>query len=265
MKLVVAMLINQNNCYSNNLYGAIDIGTNNCRMLIGQKVDSGFLKIDSFSRIVRLGDGLDSTGLLSDKAIERTISVLKVCVQRLESHSVKNLRAVATAACRRASNVKKFLRCVENSTGIKIEVISPQEEARLAYLSCRSLVSKSHINTLIIDIGGGSTELLWVDPSSLNLKSWISLDIGVVTLTERYSGELFSFNKMVEESSNAAHEFIIENAVNKLSEGSEIQVIGTSGTATTIASIFLGLKQEMPLEELRCHYLVCLVEQWHFY
>ena len=231
---------------SETLYGAIDLGTNNCQMIIGRWKTGRFEKIDWFSKIVRLGEGLDSSGYLSEHAMQRTIAALGVCVKLFQKYNVQNIRAVATAACRRANNVSIFIRRVKVSTGLNIEVISPEEEAGLAFLGCRPLIKRKIGNALIIDIGGGSTELLWVNSELLELKSWTSLNLGVVTLFEKYGGETISsdiFDAMLEDTSTAVESFFETVAFKSQVKNSDIQIIGTSGTVTTIASIYLELKK----------------------
>src|SRR6056300_1367835 len=149
------------------LYAALDLGTNSCRMLIAQPKGSQFHVVDSFSKSVQLGAGLEKYGRLHRGSMQRTIQALRVCQQKLKKHRVKHMRLVATEACRRASNSKEFIRQVERESGIRLEIISPEEEARLAVISCAPLVSTKTEQLLVVDIGGGSTELVWIDLSSV--------------------------------------------------------------------------------------------------
>ena len=145
------------------LYAALDLGTNSCRMLIAQSKGSQFHVVDSFSRTVQLGSGLERSGRLSRASMYRTIQALRVCKQKLKKHKVKRMRLVATEACRRAINANNFIANVEVETGLKLEIIKPEEEARLAVISCAPLVSSKTEQLLVVDIGGGSTELVWID------------------------------------------------------------------------------------------------------
>ena len=143
------------------LYAALDLGTNSCRMLIAQPKGSQFHVVDSFTKSVQLGQGLESTGKLSRTSMNRTISAMRVCKQKLDRHGVKHMRLVATEACRRAKNGANFVAQVSRETGLQLEIIKPEEEARLAVISCAPLVSTKTEQLLVVDIGGGSTELVW--------------------------------------------------------------------------------------------------------
>jgi len=145
------------------LYAALDLGTNSCRMLIAQPKGSQFHVVDSFSKSVQLGHGLEQTGKLSRASMARTINAMRVCRQKLQRHKVKNMRLVATEACRRARNTQHFINQVRKETGLTLEIIQPEEEARLAVISCAPLVSTKSEQLLVVDIGGGSTELVWID------------------------------------------------------------------------------------------------------
>src|SRR6516225_7043885 len=170
-------------------FAALDLGTNNCRMLVATPTGDGFRVLDSFSRIVRLGEGLHRTGQLSPAAMERALSALHACAARLERRPIRRLRAIATEACRRAANGAAFLAQVKEETGLDIGVISSREEAELALESCAPLLAAGGRRALLFDIGGGSTELAWVriDPNGRpELIGYDSLPVGVVTLAERF-------------------------------------------------------------------------------
>ena len=107
------------------VYAALDLGTNNCRLLVARPEGAGFRVVDAFSRIVRLGEGVAEHGRLSEEAIERTLMALQVCANKLERRGVSRLRAVATEACRRAENCQAFLDRAERETGLAIQTISP--------------------------------------------------------------------------------------------------------------------------------------------
>ena len=227
-------------------YGALDLGTNNCRLLIARPTSDGFTVIDAFSKVVRLGDGLSQSGRLSDEAMDRAIAALAVCSEKLRRRNVSLCRSVATEACRRAANGRKFIERVRNETGIALEIIEPAEEARLAMLGCHKLLEPGDGPALIFDIGGGSTELVLVDQMSgvPKIRSWWSAPWGVVSLTESegrhaIEGEdrLKAYNRMRERVRRSFDQF--EAMLPKDRE--DIRLLGTSGTVTTLASVHLAL------------------------
>jgi exopolyphosphatase/guanosine-5'-triphosphate,3'-diphosphate pyrophosphatase len=227
-------------------YGALDLGTNNCRLLVARPTEEGFTVIDAFSRIVRLGDGLSQTGRLSDEAMDRAVAALSVCAEKLRRRNVSLSRSVATEACRRAANGRKFIERVRSETGIALEIIEPAEEARLAMLGCHKLLEPGDGPALIFDIGGGSTELVLVDQVSgvPQIRSWWSAPWGVVSLTESEGREalegpdrLRAYQRMRERVRRSFDQF--EAMLPKDREG--IRLLGTSGTVTTLASVHLAL------------------------
>ena len=227
-------------------YGAIDLGTNNCRLLIARPNSSGFTVIDAFSRIVRLGEGLSRTGELSQEAMDRAVGALSVCADKLRRRNVSLSRSVATEACRRASNGEEFAERVRNETGIVLDIIEPAEEARLAVLGCHKLLEPGDGPALIFDIGGGSTELVLVDQveGTPRIRSWWSAPWGVVSLTESEGREalerpdrLKAYMRMRERVRRAFANFAL--MLPETREG--IRLLGTSGTVTTLASVHLAL------------------------
>jgi exopolyphosphatase/guanosine-5'-triphosphate,3'-diphosphate pyrophosphatase len=227
-------------------YGAIDLGTNNCRLLVARPTDGGFTVIDAFSRIVRLGEGLSRTGALSDDAMDRAVGALSICADKLRRRNVSLSRSVATEACRRAVNGAEFAERVRQETGIVLDIIEPQEEARLAVLGCHKLLEPGDGPALIFDIGGGSTELVLVDQAdgTPKIRSWWSAPWGVVSLTESEGREalegadrLKAYKRMRERARRA-----FANFTTMLPEEREgIRLLGTSGTVTTLASVHLAL------------------------
>jgi exopolyphosphatase/guanosine-5'-triphosphate,3'-diphosphate pyrophosphatase len=167
-------------------YGALDLGTNNCRLLIARPTADGFTVIDAFSRIVRLGENMSQTGKLSDESMDRAVAALSVCADKLRRRNVSLSRSVATEACRRAENGAEFVERVRDETGILLDIIAPHEEARLAVLGCHKLLEPGDGPALIFDIGGGSTELVLIDQAGEGpkIRSWWSAPWGVVSLTE---------------------------------------------------------------------------------
>ncbi|HET9811948.1 MAG TPA: Ppx/GppA phosphatase family protein [Sphingomicrobium sp.] len=227
-------------------YGALDLGTNNCRLLIARPTQDSFTVIDAFSRIVRLGEGLSRTGRLSDDSMDRAVAALAVCGDKLRRRNVSLSRSVATEACRRAANGRKFVERVRNETGIALEVIEPQEEARLAMLGCHKLLEPGDGPALIFDIGGGSTELVLVDQfgGTPSIRSWWSAPWGVVSLTESEGREAIegedrvrAYKRMRERVRRSFDQF--ESMLPKDRKG--IRLLGTSGTVTTLASVHLAL------------------------
>ncbi|RME16156.1 MAG: Ppx/GppA family phosphatase [Alphaproteobacteria bacterium] len=251
------------------LYAALDLGTNSCRMLIAQPSGSQFHVIDSFSKSVGLGHNLGGTGRLSRAAMARTIQALKICKRKLARHEVAHMRLVATEACRRATNARAFIANVERETGLKLEIIRPEEEAMLAVISCAPLVGRRTEQLLVVDIGGGSTELVWIDLSQVppgerrraimrlragfrgdpgpfpaaRVVDWISVPYGVATLREQFDDveddaarfALMSvfFEEQLESFAPTHGETARET----------FQIIGTSGTVTTVAATHLGLRR----------------------
>jgi exopolyphosphatase/guanosine-5'-triphosphate,3'-diphosphate pyrophosphatase len=233
--------------FSGPAFAALDLGTNNCRMLVAAPWGDSFRVLDSFSRIVRLGEGLHSTGQLSPDAMERALSALRACAARLERRPVRRLRAVATEACRRATNGAAFLSRVRQETGLHIGVITSREEAELALESCSPLLVGCGRRALLFDIGGGSTELAWVrlGPSGrTELIGYASLPIGVVTLAERFGAASFepdAFDAMVDDVVARLEGFETVHCIGREIRDGGVQLLGTSGTVTTLAGVALGL------------------------
>lgn len=230
------------------IFAALDLGTNNCRLLIAEPARHGTFRIvDAFSRIVRLGEGIASQGRIADAAIERTIEALKVCAGRMRRRRVTHIRAIATEACRRASNGGEFLVRAEAETGIALEVISPAEEARLAVVGCTPLLDPDRRRALVFDIGGGSTELAWLSvkgPDRAEMLDWTSLPVGVVTLAEKFGGVMVDddvYARMVDEVRRALAAFARKHTAAKASAEHGFQLLGTSGTVTTLAAVRMNL------------------------
>ncbi len=229
-------------------YAAIDLGTNNCRLLIARPSNGAFTVVDAFSRIVRLGEGLATSGRLTQDAMDRSVEALGVCADKLRRRRVGLARSVATEACRRAANGRDFIERVREETGIVLEIIAPQEEARLAVLGCHKLLEEGDGPAIIFDIGGGSTELVLLEPNGPDgnprIKAWWSAPWGVVSLTEAEGREAIegpdrvsAYNRM---KTRAAHAF--DRFAQLLPERTDnIRLLGTSGTVTTLASVHLAL------------------------
>lgn len=252
---------------SGRLYAAVDLGTNSCRMLIAEPRGSQFAVIDSFSKTVQLGAGLEASGRLSRASMGRTLQALRICQKKIEGHGVARMRLVATEACRRARNGKDFMRQIRRETGLNVEIIAAEEEARLAVISCAPLVTARTEQLLVVDIGGGSTELVWIDLSGVDpaeraraimglhrgfhaqpgggarVVDWISVPLGVATLKDQFQdveddGARFALMSWFFEENLAS--FSPYQAAQPR-EG--FQIIGTSGTVTTVAASWLGLRR----------------------
>ncbi|MBN8552618.1 MAG: Ppx/GppA family phosphatase [Caulobacterales bacterium] len=233
------------------LYAALDLGTNNCRMLIARRAHNGFRIVEAYSRIVRLGEGLSHTGELSAAAMDRAVSALAVCADRIRRRRVQRVRAVATQACRAASNGGAFLERVQRETGLSLEVIEPAEEARLAVAGCTDLIDDRFRSALILDVGGGSTEISWVRPRvqserrSADILAWHSVPIGVVTLAEHFPEPERPtsdwYESMVEAMRSQIAAFVGAEPHRQAFTNNQAQLIGTSGAVTSLASLHLGL------------------------
>lgn len=243
------------------IYSAIDLGTNNCRLLVAKPTAKGFRVIDAFSRIVRLGEGVVSTGVLDEQAIERTVEALKICAAKMARRGVTRGRAIATAACRNAGNCDDFVARVHHETGVRLDIISTAEEASLAVIGCHSLFDADTDHALVFDIGGGSTELIWVKhngatdtekantasaPQSPEIIAWTSLPCGVVSLAEKFGGHDVSretYGQMVNYVCELLAPFAREHDFSGPLANGKVQMVGTSGTVTTLAGIYLNLRR----------------------
>jgi exopolyphosphatase / guanosine-5'-triphosphate,3'-diphosphate pyrophosphatase len=250
------------------LYAALDLGTNSCRMLIAQPKGNQFHVVDSFSKSVQLGHGLEGSGRLSRASMNRTIGALRICKQKLVRHKVTRMRLVATEACRRARNGASFLAQVERETGLRLEIIEPEEEARLAVISCAPLVSVRSEQLLVVDIGGGSTELVWIDLTKVPARNGPARSCGSIRASRPTRAPLrrprwwtgsrsrwawprcaTSFRMWRMTARFALMSWFFEenlaafapSAAAQAREG--FQIIGTSGTVTTVAASHLGLKR----------------------
>ncbi|MXO86442.1 Ppx/GppA family phosphatase [Altererythrobacter aurantiacus] len=234
---------------SRQAYAALDLGTNNCRLLIAKPEGENFTVIDAFSRVVRLGEGLAHTGRLSDKAMDRALAALKVCADKLRRRNVYLARSVATEACRRAENGADFIDRVQRETGILLDIISAQEEARLAVLGCHILLEQGPGPAVIFDIGGGSTELVLIEPGGPvpRILDWQSVPFGVVSLTDTVGSEegerddrLARYARMRSLVFESFAPFA-ERIASYIESHDSIRLLGTSGTVTTLASLHLEL------------------------
>ena len=235
-------------------FAAIDLGTNNCRLLIARPSDSNFVVVDAFSRVVRLGEGLAQNGRLSDLAMDRALGALHICADKLRRRNVHLARSVATEACRRADNGGEFIDRVRRETGIALDIISAREEARLAVLGCHVLLEPDHEPALVFDIGGGSTELVLVESTGTvpRIVDWQSVPWGVVSLTESCGPEgdtpaarLARYEHMCKVVRDAFAPFAerVRNSGTDFSRMRTLRMLGTSGTVTTLASLHLDLPQ----------------------
>lgn len=238
-------------------FAAIDLGTNNCRLLIARRAGNGFAVLDAFSRVVRLGEGLGRHGVLSEAAIERTVEALAVCAAKIARWGVGGQRHIATEACRRAANCDAFVAAVARRTGLALEIIPPAEEVRLSLAGCLPLIDRRRQLALLVDIGGGSTEisLSRIEPlpngrSAAHIVDLVSLPFGVVTLSEAQAGNWLDgrlphtcYRTMVDAVRAALLPFEARHGLARLIARDAVQLIGTSGTVTTVAAIHLGLRR----------------------
>nr|WP_048649023.1 Ppx/GppA phosphatase family protein [Nitratireductor soli] len=233
-------------------YAALDLGTNNCRLLVAIPTRPGnFRVVDAFSRIVRLGEGLSAEGRLSEAAMDRAVAALQICADKLGQRKPKRMRLIATEACRSAENGADFIARVESETGLALEIIDRQTEARLAVAGCGTLVERGTEGVVLFDIGGGSSEIALVDISrhrtprlADHIVSWTSLPVGVVSLAERFGGHHVtreSFAAMIDAVSEMLARFDDGGRLTEIAAGGRFHLIGTSGTVTTLAGVHLGL------------------------
>jgi exopolyphosphatase/guanosine-5'-triphosphate,3'-diphosphate pyrophosphatase len=236
------------------LFAGIDLGTNNCRMLLGTPQGAGFQVLDSFSRVVRLGEGLYETGRLSPAAMDRAAAALAICAERARRWGAEAaggkvvMRAIATEACRQAENGAAFIARARAETGLALEIITAREEAELAVESCASLICNSGRRALLFDIGGGSTEIAWVrvncDGSAPELIGYVSIPVGVVTLSERCGAACFTeagFSQVVEDIARLLRPFESVHHIAKEIRQGGVLMVGTSGTVTTLAGVSMKL------------------------
>jgi exopolyphosphatase/guanosine-5'-triphosphate,3'-diphosphate pyrophosphatase len=230
-------------------YAALDLGTNNCRLLVAEPNGETFRVVDSFSRIVRLGEGVAQNGELKAEAMERALGALRICAQKLEDRPIERARLIATEACRRAGNGSVFLSRVRDELGLELEIIDRRTEARLAVEGCYTLLDAEAEGAVLFDIGGGSSEIVWLDRRRTRrrgslLRAWVSLPVGVVTLAERYGGvevDAAVFAAMVEHVRGEFAQFRAREALKAAVRSRAFHLLGTSGTVTTLAGVHLDL------------------------
>lgn len=238
------------------LYAALDLGTNNCRLLVARPDGRGFRVVDAYSRIVRLGEGLGRGCRLGDAAMERALEALAVCRDKLVERGVSRSRLIATEACRAAENGPAFVDRVRSEIGLSLEIVSRQTEARLAVAGCASLVDPDADGVVLFDIGGGSSEIVWLDlrnrcgargyALTRFIRTWISLPVGVVNLAERHGGKHVSseiFEAMVHDAAEHLEAFALGEQLSEAICSGKVHMLGTSGTVTTLAGVHFGLKR----------------------
>lgn len=238
------------------VYAALDLGTNNCRLLIARAHEQGFRVLDGFTRIVRLGEGLSTTGRLSDAAMDRTVEALKQCRNKLREHEPARARLIATEACRAASNGAGFIDRIRDEVGLELEIVDRRTEAELAVTGCADLIEQESEGALMFDIGGGSSELAWLDfrggrprrqgKMAASIRSWQSLPVGVVSIAEKFGGVDVTpeiFEAMVGYVASHLREFRGRGKLRQMIAEHPVHLIGTSGTVTTLAGLHLGLER----------------------
>ena len=240
-------------------YAALDLGTNNCRLLVATPTPGGFRVVEAYSRIVRLGEGLSATGQMSEPAMDRALAALNVCAEKIRRRNCVRIKAIATQACRQAGNGPAFIERVAAETGLKLQVITPKEEAQLSVAGCLNLLDRTSDAALVVDVGGGSTELSWVDlkgegldarprqfaPWRLPIKAWLSVPIGVVTLAERFPEDHGSveswFRAMVDTVKERIEAFPHAEPLRQTFADGRAHLVGTSGAITSLAGLHLDL------------------------
>jgi exopolyphosphatase/guanosine-5'-triphosphate,3'-diphosphate pyrophosphatase len=229
-------------------YAALDLGTNNCRLLVARPTADGFRVVDAFSRIIRLGEGVSTSGRISDAAIARAVDALAVCRDKMRKRGVARARLIATEACRAAANGSEFRARIAEEVGLELEVIDRETEATLAATGCTPLIDPQAEGVLLFDIGGGSSELVRLDrsppcrrgPPLPQIRAWLSLPVGVVTLAERHGGRAVTpeiYAAMIAEVAHFIGRFASEHGLG----ADRVHLLGTSGTVTTIAGVHLAL------------------------
>jgi exopolyphosphatase / guanosine-5'-triphosphate,3'-diphosphate pyrophosphatase len=233
------------------IYGALDLGTNNCRLLVARPSGDGFHVIDAFSRIIRLGEGISASGRISEAAIERAVEALGICRDKMQNRGVTRARLIATEACRAAANGAEFRARVAHEVGLELEVIDRETEAELAAAGCTPLIDPEAEGVILFDIGGGSSELVRLarsapverGPPLPQIEHWVSLPVGVVTLAERHGGHKVTrdvYEAMVAEVAVFVDRFVTESGSRGIDQ---VHMLGTSGTVTTIAGVHLDLRR----------------------
>jgi len=228
-------------------YAALDLGTNNCRLLVARPTADGFRVIDAFSRIVRLGEGLSLTGRLSAAAIARTLEALRVCRDKMSARGVTRARTIATEACRAAANGADFVAEVRERLGIDLEIVDRETEAHLAAAGVGELADRDARSIVMFDIGGGSSEIIWLrtDEQSRHgrrVQAWESMRLGVVSLAEKFGGvdvDEATFDAMKAHVAEAMAPFV--DKVADETRCARFHLLGASGTVTTIAGVHLNL------------------------
>jgi exopolyphosphatase/guanosine-5'-triphosphate,3'-diphosphate pyrophosphatase len=227
-------------------YAALDLGTNNCRLLVARPTAEGFRVVDAFSRIVRLGEGLSLTGRLSESAIERTVAALRICRDKMAARGVSRARTIATEACRSAENGGAFVDQVRDQLGVSLEIVDRETEAHLAAAGVGDLADREAKSIVMFDIGGGSSEIIWLGGDDRSRKgrvrAWESMRLGVVSLAEKFGGVDVTdeaFTEMTAYVGEALKPFV--DKVAEETRCDRFHLLGTSGTVTTIAGVHLNL------------------------
>jgi exopolyphosphatase/guanosine-5'-triphosphate,3'-diphosphate pyrophosphatase len=231
-------------------YAALDLGTNNCRLLVARPTGDGFRVVDAFSRIIRLGEGITASRRISEAAVTRAVEALQICRDKMQARGVMRARLIATEACRAAENGEEFRGRVAKEAGLELEIINSATEARLAATGCTELFDPAASGVILFDIGGGSSELVRLNrsgpgrrgPPAPDIVGWASLPVGVVTLAERYGGKAVSrqiYDAMVDEVAGLVENFANDHRCDL----NGFHMLGTSGTVTTIAGVYLRLRR----------------------
>lgn len=214
---------------------AVDIGTNSCRLLIGEKnSDQSFNILARKLEITRLGEGVDQSGKLKEAAVERVFKALKKYKAIIDEYQINKTRVIGTSALRDVDN-SEILSDKLNQLGFELEIISGKKEAELNYLGAASNLDDDF---LLIDIGGGSTEFIWSDAAEIKFKS---IDLGCVRMTEKF---IFDSDKEIKPAeANKIRKHVEKLLTANLNFEKNLKVKGVGGTITTLAVLKLGMEE----------------------
>jgi exopolyphosphatase/guanosine-5'-triphosphate,3'-diphosphate pyrophosphatase len=235
---------------------AVDCGTNSIRLLVADLLDGGKADVHREMRVVRLGQGVDRTGLLADEALARAAAAMGDYAATCRELGVARTRFVATSATRDAGNRDVFVDLVRQSMGVAPEVVTGEEEARLSFLGAAAELDPAGAPYLVMDIGGGSTELVL---GAVAVQAACSVDVGCVRLTERHLHDDPPTAAQVA-AARADVDAALARAERVVPASTARTAVGLAGSVTTVAALVLGLPaydaeaihlSRLPLEQVR--------------
>lgn len=217
---------------------AIDIGTNSMRLLLCEYEKGQFGHKEKHLIVTRMGQGLSANGTISQEAMDRNLNALKVFKEKADNFGAEEIVAIATSAVRDAHNREEFLSAAKRATGIEIRVITGKSEADMGITGVVSDYKEIDGNILVIDIGGGSTELVLGDRTGIKYSN--SINAGTVRMTERFiTNNPIKENEI--ENLEESLKLLFEESIRHLKETKIKKAIAIGGTATTIAAIYHGM------------------------